>query len=73
MRTYYVGNQTNPDDRTKILVSDVVAMAIDRASSSARRGDHFRMTVFDNLSRQRVAIADEDCGLDCRCALRFVE
>jgi hypothetical protein len=70
--TFWVGNQPNPDDRTQIQVNRSCATMIERATQRALRGEHFELDVFDYISDRWVTLADESCGLSCRCALRFV-
>jgi hypothetical protein len=71
--TFWVGNHPNPDDRTPIRVNQSSAAMIERATQRALRGEHFELEVFDLISDRWVTVADETCGLSCRCALRFVD
>ena len=67
MQTLYVGNQADPEERTKISVSDLDARKV-----TGYVAKPFRVTVLDRLTDKYVTLADEDCGAGCRCALRFV-
>jgi hypothetical protein len=70
MKTLYVGNQPDPADRTKILVDDDAYTALFRLISSGERP--FVFGVFDHTTGEHVLLGDEDCGLGCRCALKFL-
>lgn len=72
MKTYYIGNQPKPEDRTQIHVSNEDADRVKAAQVAAGRGGHYQVTVTDLITNSPVTVADEDCGLDCRCAMRFV-
>jgi hypothetical protein len=69
MHTFFVGNQPEPSDRTQISVNDNDAKLI----HAAMRRKPFIVEVYDYKGKKRIFLADEDCGLGCRCALRFVE
>ena len=72
MTKFWVGNQPNPDDRTPIQVNQSSAAMIERATQRALRGENFELEVFDLIRNRWVTVADESCGLSCRCSLRFV-
>ena len=69
MKTLYVGNQPDPEDRTKIEVSEEDFDAVCRLITSRKP---FRIGVLNHITGQHVLLADEDCGLGCRCALKFM-
>jgi hypothetical protein len=66
----YIGNQPDPAERTLVEVSDQEFAAVRRLVLSRRA---FTVTVFDEITKTAVTLADEDCGLGCHCALKFVK
>ena len=69
---FYVGNQPDPKDRVKIDVDDADSDALILTGLVNGRKP-YQVTVFDQITQKNVTVADEACGLGCRCALRFVE
>ena len=65
----YVGAETDPTDRSLLAVSDEDWRRVMRLVCLRKP---FQVTVYDTVTRHVVTLADEDCGLGCRCALRFV-
>ena len=63
----YVGNAADPAARQKIDIDEPVAWVVLGLAKP------FQIDVFDRLTGRTVTLADEDCGLRCRCAPRFVE
>ena len=69
METYFVGNQPEPEDRTKILIS----LADSEKIEALPKGPSAAVaTVYDNNTEQMVSVRRADCGLSCYCALEFV-
>lgn len=62
----FIGNQPDPKDRRIIEVSDETFRRIRSLKKP------FTVDVYDEISKHRLLLADEDCGAGCRCALRIV-
>jgi hypothetical protein len=69
MLKFWIGNQPEPDDRRIIEVSDEDGAKVERAVCHKP----FTVDVYDTILGEELTLADEDCGLGCRCALRVVE
>jgi len=73
MRELHVSTDPVDGSRRVIRISDKDSTRIGKKASGPYGRVEYSIRVYDKIAKEYVWIARAGCGLDCRCALKFVD